>query len=293
MDETQQPAETIVSLVKMNEIQQPVETTVSQAKIEANRRNALKSTGPRTERGKANVRFNALKHGFFAKQVIQSSKLIGEDWKELRDLWRRLIEQYQPIGASEELLVEEIAVGFWRKRRAVRCEMAEIDKARVHQIQLADPAGGYQYMIDVLKTAEEELSGQGQLSDDTRSHLSNWYPTWDLLDGVAYDIVSESGDLNVKRVKEIGEREEVLRKRIREAIVRLEIYVQQKKEEETLKIIDRYSIPEGEALVRILRYQAQNERGLNRAFTQLERLQRQRKGEYVPAPVKVSVEGVQ
>jgi hypothetical protein len=55
-----------------------------------------------------------------------------------------------------------------------------------------------------------------------------------------------------------------------------------------MKIADRCSIPEGEALVRILRYQAQNERGLNRALTQLERLQRHRKGENVPAPVKVS-----
>jgi hypothetical protein len=36
---------------------------MSQAKLEANRRNALRSTGPRTAKGKARSRGNALKHG--------------------------------------------------------------------------------------------------------------------------------------------------------------------------------------------------------------------------------------
>ena len=37
--------------------------TLTPARLEANRRNARKSTGPRTSRGKAQVRFNALKNG--------------------------------------------------------------------------------------------------------------------------------------------------------------------------------------------------------------------------------------
>jgi len=37
--------------------------TMTPARLEANRRNARKSTGPRTARGKAQVRFNALKNG--------------------------------------------------------------------------------------------------------------------------------------------------------------------------------------------------------------------------------------
>ncbi len=42
---------------------------VTARKIEANRRNALKSTGPRTENGKKKSRYNALKHGILAKEV--------------------------------------------------------------------------------------------------------------------------------------------------------------------------------------------------------------------------------
>ena len=63
------------------------------------------------------------------------------------------------------------------------------------------------------------------------------------------------------------------------------------KEEEV--VTDCYAIPESEALNRILKYQALNDRRLQRALTQLERLQRQRRGDYVPPPAKISVEGVQ
>jgi len=39
--------------------------------LEANRCNALKSTGPRTENGKHASRRNALRHGFTAETVIE------------------------------------------------------------------------------------------------------------------------------------------------------------------------------------------------------------------------------
>ena len=45
------------------------EASVSVRKLAANRRNALKSTGPKTARGKVCSRRNALKHGFFVNQV--------------------------------------------------------------------------------------------------------------------------------------------------------------------------------------------------------------------------------
>jgi len=46
-------------------------TKVSQRKLRANRQNALKSTGPKTRRGKAYGRRNALKHGLFAKDLFR------------------------------------------------------------------------------------------------------------------------------------------------------------------------------------------------------------------------------
>jgi len=54
---------------------------------------------------------------------------------------------------------------------------------------------------------------------------------------------------------------------------------------------DCYAIPDATALNRILKYQALNDRRLQRALTQLERLQRLCKDDYVPRPLKVSVDG--
>jgi hypothetical protein len=42
----------------------------SDKQTQANRRNAQKSTGPKTPEGKAAVRHNALKHGLLAERVL-------------------------------------------------------------------------------------------------------------------------------------------------------------------------------------------------------------------------------
>ena len=54
----------------------------SEKKIEANRRNALKSTGPRTKKGKALASRNALTHALYAGRQV----LPGESEKEYRAL---------------------------------------------------------------------------------------------------------------------------------------------------------------------------------------------------------------
>ena len=62
------------------------DTETSSKRAEANRRNAQKSTGPRTAAGKDRARFNAVKHGMRAKTVI----LPGEDPDALQarlDAW--------------------------------------------------------------------------------------------------------------------------------------------------------------------------------------------------------------
>lgn len=91
-------------------------------KVETSRRNALKSTGPKTARGKGIVRLNAMKHGFFAEEVDYLIAYLRDRPSEFKSLHNQLRETLQPLGKLEELLVEKIALCFWRSRRARRGE---------------------------------------------------------------------------------------------------------------------------------------------------------------------------
>ncbi len=97
----------------------------SDAQITANRRNAQKSTGPRTAAGKGVVAQNALCHGLTAKAVV----LFDEKSDDFAAFHGEFRAAYQPADAIEEDLVERIVVCAWRLRRAVRAEAGLIDEA--------------------------------------------------------------------------------------------------------------------------------------------------------------------
>ena len=90
----------------------------SDKKAEANRRNALKSTGPRTPEGKAAVRLNALRHGLRSEEIL----LPGEDEQALRELDAYVRAELQPVGELENLLIGRVVAAYWRLRRLGRVE---------------------------------------------------------------------------------------------------------------------------------------------------------------------------
>jgi hypothetical protein len=77
------------------------------AQIEANRKNSKRSTGPKTEAGKAMSKLNALKHGRRAKAV--APVLPQEDPAELEDRIKQWVQDMRPEGAAERKLVERAA----------------------------------------------------------------------------------------------------------------------------------------------------------------------------------------
>src|SRR5215471_21553140 len=93
--------------------------------IEANRRNAQKSTGPRTEEGRAAVRFNGLKHGLSAKSLC----LPGDAPEELDAFLDNFEADYRPTTQTEAELVMQIAMASWRLRRFRRVEAAHFAAA--------------------------------------------------------------------------------------------------------------------------------------------------------------------
>src|SRR3954451_18752567 len=88
--------------------------------IAANRRNAQKSTGPKTEEGKAKSRLNALQHGLGAIHV----PLPHEDPNELPHILAGLMETHYAANAQEQMLVHNIASAYLRIQRSSRFEAA-------------------------------------------------------------------------------------------------------------------------------------------------------------------------
>lgn len=114
---------------QLDEKTQPEKRPVSIRKVEANRRNARRSTGPRTERGKRTVAHNAIKHGILAREVVITAGDGKESMEEFHDLVGQLSEYYEPVGVVEELFVQELAACWWKKSRVIRAENGEIRKA--------------------------------------------------------------------------------------------------------------------------------------------------------------------
>jgi hypothetical protein len=90
----------------------------TQKQIDANRRNALKSTGPKSDEGKAHSRMNALRHGLTASQAVLPHEN-EDDYEKLRE---GMLESYAPADPAELAIIEELVNAYWRLLRLHRVE---------------------------------------------------------------------------------------------------------------------------------------------------------------------------
>lgn len=100
---------------------------ISEKKLAANRKNALKSTGPKSVIGKARSSRNSLKHGILATAPILPKLENRGAWKEHLD---GLFKSIAPVGYLEQMLTVRLAIVSWRLSRVVRCE-AEVASSAV------------------------------------------------------------------------------------------------------------------------------------------------------------------
>jgi hypothetical protein len=100
----------------------------SYRQIEANRRNALKSTGPRTDAGKQASRCNAVRHGLTAETVIGAL----EDAEDYKAFEAAVIADYDAQSAVERELVLQLASLLWRLRRATAMETGLFEMQAEH-----------------------------------------------------------------------------------------------------------------------------------------------------------------
>jgi hypothetical protein len=98
--------------------------------IEANRRNATRSTGPVTEAGKQSSRQNAIRHGLCTETVVG----VLQDVEDYKGFEAAIIVDFNAETAVERELVLRLASLLWRIRRATSIE-AEIFRIQAEILQ--------------------------------------------------------------------------------------------------------------------------------------------------------------
>ena len=98
----------------------------TQAQINANRKNAQKSTGPKTPEGRDAVRLNGLKHGLNSEILV----LPGESVADFEHLLDSLEAEHQPTTPTELILVRQMAMASWRLNRLLHMEAARYRERR-------------------------------------------------------------------------------------------------------------------------------------------------------------------
>ena len=90
----------------------------SERQIAANRRNAQRSTGPRSPEGREISSRNSQQHGVLSQRVTTDV----EENEIYERMLNSLMEEYGPRSETEILLVERLANLFWRERRLIQTE---------------------------------------------------------------------------------------------------------------------------------------------------------------------------
>jgi hypothetical protein len=259
----------------------------SERKVLANRQNALKSTGPKTARGKSYSRRNSLKHEFFAKDLSTAFPFGIEDPREFEKLHGDLRNEWRPVGVCEESEVEQIAVGLWKRQRQWRFENAELRLGLV-EVRTRSRRVTYDFKVSyLLACAKEQVKKSGEIPQELKEEILAACP---LLRELWLEHEDESRLMKMRSLEKYSEQRN---RAIALGTVDFAIASYERLVEISESFLNaechQQSIPHDNALDRILRYSGMIDRDLNRAYDRLERLQRRRKGELVPPSLNLNV----
>jgi hypothetical protein len=290
--------------------------TMSVKQLTANRRNAQKSTGPKTHNGRAVSKMNALKHGILSKEVLVRGKHARENAHELRKLHARFREHLNPVGPVEEMLVDQIVTAHWRLRRAMKAESGEIalgvdngywerkrnnDKFTVSlweldenpETAMRNSSFGNFFMRRQLLAVRDSVEAEGELTEAAVQSV--------IFRGKPYGLTAKLEKLRQKsqanpdglsamalRLKQKEEVLAYLNGEINQNTWRESWNMEREEMEEEARQAAA-ALPSLVVLDKIMRYETKLERQQYRAMFQLERAQRLRLGETVPLPVAMVV----
>ena len=162
----------------------------SKRKAAANRRNARKSTGPRTPEGKARSSLNALSHGILSSAPIVSLVETAERWEEHREAIRAAL---QPANHLEALLVERIALQAWRLARVARYESERLSR---HQEKINDDVKNDRVLTAgyMVRTSGDLPTYMDASPDDLEAFVKMDRATWEGVDAFAHAVAGNDLD---------------------------------------------------------------------------------------------------
>ena len=190
--------------------------------IEANRRNALKSTGPTTPEGKERSRCNAVRHGLTAETVIAAL----EDAEDYQAFEAAVTSDYDPETAVERELVLRLASVLWRLRRATGIETAlfesvtaepgkvEPGSSRPTHVKAADLCDRNQ--LHLVATRQSDAAAGNELGFDTKKDIGDCFLRLAALPTFALDRLSRYEYLLWRQARQILFTLESLRRRKQE-----------------------------------------------------------------------------
>jgi len=253
-------------------------------------------------------RMNAFKHGLLAREVVVPGFGLnaGEHESKFQALHQMYREHLDPVGPLEEMMVERIVTAYWRLHRVLIAERGEIvrslEGAR-HENPVEDPhrllmtLGRLPWAHDAANevcAVRDSVRKEGELTEPMLARLMK------VLEGRECMIESlqkaqevpptEAEGLSAEALK--AKRQERLLKFLDEQLVCCEAGLREIGELHgwTKQVrLDASLLLGRKTMDRILRYETNLERQMYRAMSQLERLQRLRKGEVVPAPLAIQV----
>jgi hypothetical protein len=135
--------------------------SISEQQLEANRLNAQKSTGPRTEEGRNRSKLNACRHGLTGQIVLMTPA----DREAFDQLTARMSADLKPVGELEVQLVHSITQDKWRLNRAAAIEetlfarsMEQTDAESDQALDLADAFTREAKNLQLLTLYEQRIN---------------------------------------------------------------------------------------------------------------------------------------
>src|SRR5215216_3086576 len=267
--------------------------TISPERLAANRANAQKSTGPKTPEGRAASRMNALKHGLLSQEVLICSPHRYESEAELFALHDRFRDELQPMGPLELMLCDQIVTTHWRLRRVLAAESAEmtlsVRRGRSASNHQADSRSvevcgkTYELSPPLEETAEGCQKAQRQLREIASSVQREGGVTEGILGDKSISLLTVVQDLRAMLNRRMANPDGVEEKAWAEQhLTEVMDYLDNKIREMALLEETHYAaalMPEVEVLEKFGRYETMLNRQLNRAMTQLTKLQKERRKE--------------